>query len=85
MKFDKFCEQITIKDKDYFNWQNPKIPTKKTILNDQKACLRRCEDLLKKMRMKGESVFTDPDFGPQDKDDLAQDSLYFEDIPSGYP
>ena len=37
------------------------------------------------MRQKGESVFSDPDFGPQDKDDLAQESLYFEDIPSGYP
>ncbi len=37
------------------------------------------------MRQKGESVFTDPDFGPQEKDDLAQDSLYFEDIPTGYP
>ena len=37
------------------------------------------------MKSKGETVFTDPDFGPQDKDDLAQQDLYFEEIPPGYP
>ncbi len=30
-------------------------------------------------------MFSDPDFGPQDKEDDAAESLYFEDIPSGYP
>ena len=37
------------------------------------------------MEASGEAMFNDPDFGPQDKDDEAVDSLYFEDIPSGYP
>ena len=50
LRFNKYVEQIKIKDDDYFNWDNPKIQTRKTILNEQKACLRRCEDLLKKMR-----------------------------------
>ena len=37
------------------------------------------------MDLKGEAYFIDPDFGPQSKGDLASDSLYYEDIPSGYP
>jgi hypothetical protein len=37
------------------------------------------------MRRKGKTMFEDPDFGPQTKDDTAVDSIYFGDIPSGYP
>ena len=37
------------------------------------------------MNDKGEAYFNDPDFGPQFKDDEAMDTLYFEDIPPGYP
>ena len=37
------------------------------------------------MREQGKQLFEDPDFGPQYKGDTAVDSIYFEDIPTGYP
>ena len=37
------------------------------------------------MRNKGKMKFEDPDFGPRFKGDCAQDSIYFGDIPHGYP
>jgi len=37
------------------------------------------------MRKKGKTHFEDPDFGPKYKGDHAQDSIYFGDIPNGYP
>jgi len=37
------------------------------------------------MRKKGKKYFEDPDFGPKYKGDTAQDSIYFGDIPKGYP
>ena len=57
-------EQFEISPEDYFNHDNDKVRTKRTILNNEKACLRRCEDLLKKMEASGEAMFNDPDFGP---------------------
>ena len=42
---------------------------KKTILNSDKACLKKCEELLTKMREKGKELFDDPDFGPKHKAD----------------
>ena len=36
---------------DYFNW--PASYYFKTILNSDKACLKKCEELLAKMRQKG--------------------------------
>ena len=58
---------------------------KKTILNSDKACLKRCEELLTIMRKKGLTKFEDPDFGPAYKGDNAKDSIYFGDVPPGYP
>ena len=37
------------------------------------------------MEKKGEELFIDPDFGPQDAEDKAADDIYFEDIPKGCP
>ncbi len=54
---------------------------KKTILNSDKACLKRCEELLDIMRKKGLNKFEDPDFGPKYHGDSAKDSIYFGDIP----
>ena len=45
-RFKAYVESITIEPEDYFNHDNDNIRTKKTILNSDKACLRRCEDLL---------------------------------------
>ena len=88
-KFFKYLDTITLKNEDYFNWDRKKAgkPYRvvKTVLNSKEACLKKCQELLDKMDMIGEAYFIDPDFGPQSKDDLASDSLYFEDIPSGYP
>ena len=72
-----------VENSDFFNHDKPYY--KKTILNSDKACLKYCELLLAKMRLKGKTLFEDPDFGPKYKGDIAQDSIYFEDIPSGYP
>jgi len=72
-----------VKNSDFFNYG--KSYYKKTILNSDKACLKYCEFLLDKMRKKGKTMFEDPDFGPKYKGDTAQDSIYFEDIPKGYP
>ena len=44
---------------------------KKTILNSDKACLKRCEELLDIMRKKGLTKFEDPDFGPKYHGDSA--------------
>ncbi len=72
-----------VENTDYFNW--PASYYMKTILNSDKACLKKCEELLHKMRQKGKTQFDDPDFGPKYKGDHAVDSLYFGDIPAGYP
>jgi len=72
-----------IENTDYFNY--PKPYYMKTMLNSDKACLKKCEELLAKMRKKGKTLFDDPDFGPKYKGDHAVDSLYFGDIPAGYP
>ena len=37
------------------------------------------------MREKGKKLFDDPDFGPKYKGDLAKDSIYDGEIPTGYP
>ena len=37
------------------------------------------------MREKGKKLFDDPDFGPKYPGDLAHDSIYDGDIPTGYP
>lgn len=37
------------------------------------------------MKEKGKILFEDPDFGPKSKDDPAVDSIYFGDVPAGYP
>ena len=37
------------------------------------------------MREKGKTHFEDPDFGPKFKGDLAKDSIYDGEIPTGYP
>ena len=58
-----------IQEKDYF--EHGKAWSKKTILNDDKMCLKRCEELLANMRKKGKVLFEDPDFGPKHKGDLA--------------
>ncbi len=58
---------------------------KKTILKSNTACLKKCEELLKKMREKGKDKFEDPDFGPAYKGDSARDSIYYGDIPPNYP
>ena len=72
-----------VQNTDFFNYG--KSYYKKTILNSDKACLKYCEELLDKMRKKGKTMFEDPDFGPKYKGDTAIDSIYFEDIPKGYP
>ena len=72
-----------VQNSDFFNYG--KKYCKKTILNSDKACLKYCEALLEKMRKKGKTHFCDPDFGPKYKGDVAQDSIYFEEIPKGYP
>ncbi len=54
---------------------------KKTILNSDKACLKRCEELLDIMRKKGLTKFEDPDFGPAYPEDDASGSLYFDETP----
>ena len=72
-----------MKDEDYYRNKTPF--RKKTILNSDMACLRRCEDLLREMREKGKTLFEDPDFGPKTKIDHAQDSIYFSTPPSDCP
>ena len=37
------------------------------------------------MREKGKTQFEDPDFGPKYKGDLAHDSIYDGERPTGYP
>ena len=36
------------------------------------------------MREKGKTLFDDPDFGPKYKGDIARDSIYDGEIPTGY-
>jgi len=72
-----------VENSDFFNYG--KSYYKKTILNSDKAALKYCELLLEKMRKKGKTMFEDPDFGPKYKGDTATDSIYFGDIPKGYP
>jgi len=75
---------LKISKEDYFNPCRIDRP-RKTILNSDIACLKRCEELLNKMKEKGKILFEDPDFGPKSKDDPAVDSIYFGDRPDGYP
>ena len=83
-KWDPFIDNLKdVENSDFFNYG--KKYCKKTILNSDKAALKYCEMLLAKMRKKGKTLFEDPDFGPKYKGDIAQDSIYFEDIPKGYP
>ena len=83
-KYQGFIKKLPdLEDTDYFNHTKPWM--KKTILNSDKACLKRCEELLAKMRLKGKTKFEDPDFGPKFKGDLAVDSIYDGEIPTGYP
>ena len=37
------------------------------------------------MRKKGKTLFEDPDFGPKYKGDTAQNSIYMDGVPKGYP
>jgi len=51
-KFDDMVDKIKdVENTDYFNW--PASYYFKTILNSDKACLKKCEELLSKMRQKG--------------------------------
>ncbi len=68
-----------IQEADFFRASNT------TILVNEMACLKRCEELLQDMRNKGRQLFRDPEFGPQFKGDIAVDSIYFGDPPPGYP
>jgi len=49
-------KNIKLKDKDFFRsgTKYSKL-MKKTILNNQLACLKRCDELLKQMEKKGET------------------------------
>ena len=68
--YDTLVDKIRdIEDTDYFNHGKPWM--KKTILNSDRMCLKKCEELLSKMREKGKLKFEDPDFGPKHKGDLA--------------
>ena len=69
--FHKWLKEIKLEDKDFFNFGREGYRVRKTILNSDKACLKRCEELLAQMDQKGQAQFVDPDFGPQTRDDLA--------------
>ena len=45
--FYKWIKEIELEDKDYFNNNRDGYRVRKTILNSQKAALKRCEELLK--------------------------------------
>ena len=62
--FDRYLKKIKLEDKDYFNYGVKGYKCKKTILTSDRACLKKCEELLKKMDAIGEAYFIDPDFGP---------------------
>jgi hypothetical protein len=83
LKDDLIDRLRDVENTDFFNYG--KAYYKKTILNSDKAALKYCETLLDKMRKKGKKNFEDPDFGPKYKGDVATDSIYFGDIPKGYP
>ena len=76
--FEDFLNKINITKDDYFM-------EKTTILNSFQAALRRAEDLVKEYKAKGKTKFEDPEFGPQEENDRAQGSMYFEDPLPGYP
>ncbi len=77
--WDRVVGNYKMKKTDYFK------TGKVTILNSEMAALKQAEEFLKDMRKKGRRLFCDPEFGPQHKGDSAVDSIYFEDIPPGYP
>ena len=56
--FAQFMAELELTDEDYF------IPEKTTILNNNLKCLKKCEQLLKDMQANGETLWVDPDFGP---------------------
>jgi hypothetical protein len=45
--FHKYLDTIELEDSDYFNHGRDGYKCKKTILNSQEKCLKRCEELLK--------------------------------------
>ena len=50
--YDDMVDKIKdLEHEDYFNYPAPYYM--KTVLNSDKACLKKCEELLAKMRQKG--------------------------------
>ncbi|KAL4472263.1 hypothetical protein ABPG72_011624 [Tetrahymena utriculariae] len=65
------------------------IKTKwETILNDEISCLKKCIEIVSEMKDKGEQVWTDSEFGPNEQQDpYGSKSMYFSsnEIPPGCP
>jgi len=45
--FEEYLKGMELEDSDYFNHGRDGYRCKKTILNSQEKCLKRCEELLK--------------------------------------
>ena len=45
--FEKYMSEIKLEDKDYFNFGRDGYKVRKTILNSDRACLKKCNELLK--------------------------------------
>ena len=44
---------------------------KRTILNNEMACLKKCREIVRALNKGNNSMFTDPEFGPQSPKDFA--------------
>lgn len=56
-----------------------------TIMNDELPCLKKVLEIVKDLK-EGE-LWSDPEFGPNEKDPLGSKSMYYNDndVPSGCP